>query len=98
MEQGLFDADYVQEFGSELFDALFTGDIRRVYDGVAGGQRPGALPVCDRRAGAPPDPLGAALRRREPAIPLAQGPVRPEPQPHRAHQAAEEQSGLSGCW
>jgi tetratricopeptide (TPR) repeat protein len=33
MEQGLFDAAYVEEFGTELFRALFTGAIKEVYDG-----------------------------------------------------------------
>jgi len=32
MEQGLFDADYVREFGAGLFAALFDGPIKSVYD------------------------------------------------------------------
>jgi tetratricopeptide (TPR) repeat protein len=33
MEQGLFDADYVKAFGAELFQAIFSGPIKDVYDG-----------------------------------------------------------------
>ena len=33
MEQGLFDADYVKSFGAGLFQAIFSGPIKDVYDG-----------------------------------------------------------------
>lgn len=33
MEQGLFDAASVKEFGTRLFRALFTGPVKEVYDG-----------------------------------------------------------------
>jgi tetratricopeptide (TPR) repeat protein len=33
MEQGLFDAAYVQEFGTGLFGSLFVGPLKAVYDG-----------------------------------------------------------------
>jgi CHAT domain len=32
MEQGLFDAEYVRQFGGKLFRALFVGDLKKVYD------------------------------------------------------------------
>ena len=40
MEQGLFDADYVREWGTGLFKALFTGEIKAVYDGSRGSGTP----------------------------------------------------------
>jgi len=33
MEQGLFDAEYVKAFGAGLFQAIFSGPIKDVYDG-----------------------------------------------------------------
>ena len=33
MEQGLFDAAYVREFGAKLFQALVVGPLKAVYDG-----------------------------------------------------------------
>lgn len=31
IEDGLFDDDYVREYGGQLFDALFQGDVRQLY-------------------------------------------------------------------
>ena len=42
MEQGLFEADYVRSFGGDLFKAVFTGDVEKVYTSVVEGASVGA--------------------------------------------------------
>jgi tetratricopeptide (TPR) repeat protein len=34
MEQGLFDEDFVKEFGAKLFDALFEGQVGQIYHAI----------------------------------------------------------------
>ena len=76
MEQGLFDDDFVKEFGGKLFTALFSGEVLEVYRATRGDGSVVRLRLVVDDEDCRADPLGAALRSRGADIPGAPDPIR----------------------